>query len=470
MTQRADLGEVAEQVGVVRGRQLPRYPAYMPTGVDWLDVVPDHWSIRRLKWSVKACQNGIWGEEPDGQNDIVCIRVADFDRTSFRVSTFRPTYRAVALGERKGRVLRLGDLLLEKSGGGELQPVGAVVQYVHALEAVCSNFVARMPVASGYESRYLTYLHAHLYAGRVNVRSIKQTTGIQNLDSRFYLSECAVFPPLEEQQAIAAFLDRETAEIDGLIAKKRRLIELLKEKRTALISHAVTKGLNPKAPMKPSGIDWLGDVPAHWRLLRLRFIATIQSGLTLGKKYDPGTTISHPYLRVANVQDGYLDLTEITQVEIPPGDVQRFDLQAGDVLMTEGGDFDKLGRGYVWEGQIAGCLHQNHIFAVRPHAKHLDSHFLACVLTSSHGKNYFTSTSQQTTNLATTNRTKLGNLCVPLPDVEEQRAILAWIRARTHTIDNIVKTGEGAIVKLNEYRSALISAAVTGKIDVRGET
>jgi len=222
----------------------------------------------------------------------------------------------------------------------------------------------------------------------------------------------------------------------------------------------------PRYPAyKPSGISWLGDIPAHWQLLRLRFIATTQSGLTLGKRYDPGTTITRPYLRVANVQDGYLDLTEITRIELPPSDVRRFELQAGDVLMTEGGDFDKLGRGYVWEGQIAGCLHQNHIFAVRPHAKHLDSRFLARVLTSSHGKNYFTSTSQQTTNLATTNMTKLGNLCVPLPKVEEQKAIGAFLDRETAEIDALIAEKQRLMELLKEKRTALISHAVTKGLD-----
>lgn len=152
------------------------------------------------------------------------------------------------------------------------------MHYDHDREAVCSNFVARMPVAAGFDVRFLVYFHAHLYSGRVNTRSIKQTTGIQKLDSDSYLNELGPYPPLDEQRAIAAFLDRETTRIDELIAKKQRLIELLAEKRTALISHAITKGLNPDAPMKDSGIDWLGEIPSHWDVLRLKHLFHFAKG------------------------------------------------------------------------------------------------------------------------------------------------------------------------------------------------
>lgn len=278
-------------------------------------------------------------------------------------------------------------------------------------------------------------------------------------------------PPAEEQRAIAAFLDSETAYIDALIAKKQRLIELLEEKRIAFISHAVTKGLNPAAPMKPSSIEWLGSVPSHWTVLPLKFVAAIQTGLTLGKKYDQATTLSsRPYLRVANVQDGFLDLDNITQVDLPSNDAPRYQLRPGDMLMTEGGDFDKLGRGYVWEGQISGCLHQNHIFAVRPDRRRLDSHFLAYLTSSSHGKAYFTSTSSQTTNLASTNSTKLKGFPVLLPPLDEQQAALSHISSWVARHDRLVDAARKGVEELREYRSALIFAAVTGKIDVHGKT
>ena len=207
--------------------------------------------------------------------------------------------------------------------------------------------------------------------------------------------------------------------------------------------------------------EWLGELPRHWQCVRLKHVAFIQSGVTLGKDLSGRTTISRPYLRVANVQDGFLDLAEIKEISVPPEDTARYELRPGDVLMTEGGDFDKLGRGYVWEGQIEGCLHQNHVFAVRPYPLNLDSHYLAHLMVSDHGKNYFTSTSQQTTNLATTNSTKLGDFLLPLPPLEEQREICTWLRFKTAQIDALIAKKQRQIELLDEKRQALISQVVT---------
>ena len=185
----------------------------------------------------------------------------------------------------------------------------------------------------------------------------------------------------------------------------------------------------------------------------------------MGKDYGGRKLVTRPYLRVANVQDGYLDLDKITEVAVPAEDVDRHELRPGDVLMTEGGDYDKLGRGYVWEGQIKGCLHQNHIFAVRPRLCVLASRFLASLMTSLHGKNYFTATSQQTTNLASTNSTKLKNFPIPLPSTEEQTAILAFLDRETAKIDALIAKKEGLIELLHEKRTALISHTVTSGLD-----
>ena len=137
--------------------------------------------------------------------------------------------------------------------------------------------------------------------------------------------------------------------------------------------------------------------------------------------------------------------------------------------MTEGGDFDKLGRGHVWQGEIVGCLHQNHIFAVRPRRNVLNPHFLAFAMGSGYGRAYFTATSKQATNLASTNSTKLRNLPMPLPNLTEQDQIVHGIKRETGRIDALVSKVHDAINRLKELRTALISGAVTGKIDVRDD-
>ena len=246
-----------------------KYAEYKDSGVEWLGEIPSHWNLFSLKRAVEGCTNGFWGSEPDGSNDLCVLRVADFNRHNFTVGLDKLTYRSISQKEAENRLLKKGDLLLEKSGGGEKTLVGCVVQFNEDFQAITSNFVAKMTPKKHIVSRFLTFAFSHLYAGRVNFPSIKQTTGIQNLDSEGYLMEKFVFPNREEQNQIANFLDHETAQIDSLIAKQEKLIELLKEKRQAVISHAVTKGLNPDVNMKNSGVEWLGQVPEHWKCIKI---------------------------------------------------------------------------------------------------------------------------------------------------------------------------------------------------------
>lgn len=144
--------EQAERLEVeAAARSWTPYPEYQESGIGWLGRVPVGWTIDRLKWTTAGSRNGIWGNEPDGENDIICVRVADFDRTGLSVRIEEPTMRAVLPNERRGRVLQRGDLLIEKSGGGDLQPVGVVVQFEHDESAVCSNFVARVLVPPQFD-------------------------------------------------------------------------------------------------------------------------------------------------------------------------------------------------------------------------------------------------------------------------------------------------------------------------------
>lgn len=223
-----------------RAAGLDPSPRLKASGVEWLGDVPAHWEVARLKWSSSGAVNGVWGNEPDGENDLACVRVADFDRRNFGVNFDDPTLRAISRSQRAGRELRRGDLLLEKSGGGDKQPVGCVVLFDYDEPAVTSNFIARVSTTQGASPRFWVYVHAALYSGKLNYPAIKQTTGIQNLDSDAYFDTPAAFPPAPEQEAIASFLDRETAAIDRLHHQIGIAIERLQEHRTALVTAAVT--------------------------------------------------------------------------------------------------------------------------------------------------------------------------------------------------------------------------------------
>jgi len=184
------------------------------------------------------------------------------------------------------------------------------------------------------------------------------------------------------------------------------------------------------------------NIPTEWRLVLLSEVASVQTGLAKGKAVN-GRAVELPYLRVANVQDGHIDLREVKTICVAPKDIARYSLRPGDVLFTEGGDFDKLGRGAVWRGEIPICLHQNHVFAVRPSPDKLLPEFLSALSSSAYGRRYFLSSSKQTTNLASINSTQLKEFPIPLPSLAEQRKIAA-----------ILRTWDEAIEKLRALREA----------------
>ena len=455
--------------------KLHRHPSYKPSGVEWLGDVPEHWKVDRLKWTTTGTINGIWGEEPNGVNDLICVRVADFDRDRFVVGDEPPTLRAVDPAQRRGRLLVRGDLLIEKSGGGEKQLVGCVVFFDHGFDAVSSNFVARMPISGAHSPRFWCYAHAFLYAGRLNYPAVKQTTGIQNLDSAAYLDTRVGFPPRDEQQAIADFLDRETGKFDTLMGKKRTLIERLKEKRAALISRMVTRGLPPDAAraagldphpkLKPSGIDWLGDVPKHWRPMRLRFISP---HITVGIVVEPSKYYEDegiPCLRSLNVRPNALLDRELVYISPESHRIlAKSMVKRGDLVAVRSG---QPGTTAVIDDRFDGANCIDLIIIRKP--RRGISTFFSYFLNSIPAQAEFTGGAggaiQQHFNIATA-----ADLWLVEPPVEEQGAIADFLDRETAKIDRMVAKVEDAIDSLQEYRAALITAAVTGKIDVRGLT
>lgn len=315
-------------------------------------------------------------------------------------------------------------------------------------------------------NRFLFYVLTEDRFRQAGKSAMTGAGGLKRVPDLFTKDFSFPLPSLAEQRQVVEFLDRETAQIDDLIGKQERLIELLAEKRQAIITHAVTKGLDPTAATKPSGVPWQGPVPEHWTVQPLKNLIRMQTGVTLGKDFSEVETETYPYLRVANVQIGYVDLSEVKEIDLPKDVATTSMLRAGDVLMTEGGDRDKLARGCIWEAPIAPCVHQNHIFAVRT-GNQLLNKFLVLALDADPARAYFYLTGKQSTNLASTNSTTVKNFRFGVPPMVEQHRVVDHLGRKTRLIDDLVDKANAVISTLKERRSALISAAVTGKIDVR---
>ena len=257
-------------------------------------------------------------------------------------------------------------------------------------------------------------------------------------------------PSRDEQAAIAHILDA----VDTALDRTRAAVERARVFDHSLLHDVLEKGLAPNGRSKHG-------LPRHWTTRRVDEVANVGSGVTLGKDLSGFESVELPYLRVANVQDGYLDLSTIKTVRVRAHEVDNFRLEVGDVLMTEGGDIDKLGRGSIWEGQIPECLHQNHIFRIRPKRDLLEPAFYALIVESDFAKRYFSRVAKRTTNLASTNKTQVRAFRFPVPPtLDEQLEIVALMKASKATIAALASQGEA----LSELKRALMHDLLTGRV------
>jgi restriction endonuclease S subunit len=277
----------------------------------------------------------------------------------------------------------------------------------------------------------------------------------RTLNQKFAAEIPVPVPPIWEQRRIAEILAR----IDEAIEATHLVIEQLLVVKKAMMAELFMRGLPGRhTRFKQTEI---GLIPDHWSVVPLSEVAFVQTGVAKGKTVERGITV--PYLRVANVQDGHVDLGEVRTIEVDEQSVSRYSLQVGDVLFTEGGDADKLGRGCVWRGEISPCLHQNHVFAVRVARQRLLPEFLAYWAASPKGKAYFLDSAKQTTNLASINSTQLKAFPVPIAPADEQEGIINVLSA----IDVRRATETQLAVELVALKLALTSSLLTGEIRVK---
>jgi type I restriction enzyme S subunit len=416
---------------------------------------------QRLKWAFESCKNGAWGSEPDGIDDVICIRAADFDGQSGRLNNGDRTLRCIDSATFGKVALRPGDLVMEKSGGGEKQLVGRTVLFNDDRPTVCSNFLARCRPAEGVDSAYLNYLTLAIYVGRGTYPHIKQSTGIQNLDLGSYLDMRVSVPELSVQQCIARFLDEKTARIDALIEKKQALLERMAEKRQALITRAVTKGLNPDVPMKPSGLDWVDVIPAHWESGNIRRFAKMKTGHTPSRsapEYWDDCTI--PWFTLADVwqlRDGtrwYLGETFESISELGLANSAAELLPAGTVILSRTASVG-------FSGIMPAPMATSQDFWNWVCGPKLLPEYLLLLFRS------MTDEFELSTNGSTHKTIYQGiaaglRICVPGQD--EQELIAKFVLESVRKMDAICGKVGKSIAAMRAYRSALITSAVTGKL------
>ena len=431
---------------------FPRYDEYKDSGVEWLGEVPAHWEVRRFK--------EIFEERYDRSEtgDETLLSVSAYTGVSPRselIDSSDHLSRAESLVGYK--LCSAGDMVMNimlawnrglafSRHDGIVSPAYSVYRLIDATQdSGFLNYLIR-------DDRYTLYFKAF-------------SSGV--IDSRLRLYPDIfgqlrfVAPSPAEQTAIAAFLDRETAKIDNLVAEQQNLIALLKEKRQALISHAVTKGLNPNAPMKDSGVEWLGEVPAHWNTppLYLRYSAD------LGKMLDTAKVTGEqllPYLRNVDVQWDRINFDDLPFMDIAPSEYERYTVKEGDLLVCEGGE---VGRSAIVPNMSALVGYQKALHRLRALSDSENPRFMYYTLNWSAVVGVFNQSGQAT--IAHLTGEQLRKYRFPKPPPTEQTEIAGFLDLEAAKIDALVTEAESTITLLQERRTALISAAVTGKIDVR---
>lgn len=424
------------------------YPAYKDSGVEWIGPVPEHWEVVRMKRAA-SLRNERRNDSPDGWT---YIGLEDVEPESGK---YAPTEGASRQSEDSMvGVHRADDVLY-----GKLRPYLRKA-IVADQDGLCSTeFLVLSPRRST-----APWLHRWLLTPEVTQQIEAGCDGAKmpRADWEHVGSIPIPLPPFAEQTAIATVIDRETTRIDALIAKKTRFIELLKEKRQALITHAVTKGLDPKVKMKDSGVEWIGEVPEHWAITRLKHVSRALIGLT----YAPEDVVSDgsgiTVLRSSNIQDGQLDLTDIVQVRAVAD--PELMVRVGDILIcSRNGSRALIGKNILLDERSIGCTFGAFMTVVRGSFNDFLYYVFNSTMFDANSALYMTSTVNQLTI------SMIANMEIPLPPEKEQRAIVSRLRKGLSSLDALLLQTQHSIDLLKERRSAFITAAVTGQIDLREE-
>jgi type I restriction enzyme S subunit len=426
---------------------FPRYPEYKDSGVEWLGEVPGHWAVTRLK-NMAAINMGQSPNSDDCTEEEIGPPFLQGNADFGERCPLPRSYCAVA-----NKLANANDILFSVRA-----PVGAinVADQSYGIGRGLCAITAKSEHSMRFVFHALQVMKSELFA--VATGSTYEAVSTDQVGN----AKCLA-PSLPEQTQIATFLDRETAKIDALVAEQRRLMALLKEKRQAVISHAVTRGLNPDAPLKPSGIEWLGDVQAHWDVLRLKKLAR---KLTDGEHISPSLSDSGvPLLSAKDVRDWQVDYDVEKFVTIENAELfwRRCQPEKGDVLVVSRGA--TVGRVGIVESDTAFCL-MGSVILCKP-AEGFDPAFLYFALNAKHAQTSLWFSSDSSAQQAIYIR-DVADVPVPIPPHAERKEIASFLKAEMFKFDTLTLEAQRAIDLLQERRTALISAAVTGQIDVRG--
>ena len=455
--------EATERIEEARPRRFRRYPEYKDSGVKWLGEIPKGWEVKRLRTMASVQLSNVDKKSEESQVRVNLCNYVDVYYND-HITTELEFMNSTATPEQVRRFqLGAGDVLITKDSESWNDIAVPAVVAEDLKDVLCGYHLAHIKPRPDLHGRFL----ARQFSA-IGVRDQFHATA--NGITRFGLSGSAIrtglFPiaPIKEQHAIADYLDRETARIDGLVARKERLIEFLQEKRAALITRAVTRGLDANVPMKDSGVEWLGEIPVHWDPARLWRLCTTTSGATPTKENPAYWNGEVPWVSPKDMKRRVIATSEdlITQQALDETGIKLITPQV--VLVVVRGMI--LAHSFpVAVTSVPVTINQD-MKALRL-IDGFEAFYFAWALDGLSGGIITTVVEEAAHGTRAIRMDQWRNLVVPVPPRLEQRAITAFLDRETTSIDALIAKVRQAIHHLKEFRSALISAAVTGKIDVR---
>lgn len=444
---------------------FPRYRQYKDSGVEWLGEVPEGWKVQKIKHSVQSIEQG-WSPQCEGspaQEDewgvlkVGCVNGGTFDPTENKLlpSEMEPDSKLA---------VRAGDLMISRANTRELVGSAAVAERDYPKLMICDKLYRLRFQPFHCSPRFVSYyLGCDAVRGQIELGATGASPSMLNIGQSTILDLSIATPPFEDQLSIVQFLDRDLGKVDELVAEQRRLMELLKEKRQAVISHAVTKGLNPRAPVKPSGIEWLGDVPEHWEVKPLKYLMSLTSGGTPNKENLAYWDGNIPWASSKDLKSDELFDTKdhITQEALDDGAAEL--VPPGSILTVVRGMI-LLHTFPVVVARVPMAINQD-LKAILPTAG-IDADFLAWLLRGASDE-VLSRTDEAGHGTKVLRMESWLAMPTPVPPLKEQILITANIIKRLGELDALAAEAQKAIDLLQERRTALISAAVTGQIDVR---
>jgi type I restriction enzyme, S subunit len=437
------------------------YPSYKDSGVEWLGDVPEGWEVTKLKFTAAITPSNI---DKKSYEDELPISLCNYTDVYYN-ETITPEIEFMAATASREQIrkfsLKQHDVIITKDSEdpNDIAVPSLVAETMDSV--VCGYHLTMLRPTKSTDGRFLKrFFDSKTTRAYFSTRANGLTR--YGLGSYPLSNADIALPPLSEQHQIAAFLDRECGKLDALQAKQERLIELLKEKRQALISHAVTRGLDPTAKLKPSGIEWLGDVPEHWAVKKLGLVGDFKGGAGFPDEHQGETENEIPFFKVGDIvnsdERGIMRQANHSITRNTARQLRAFIFPAGTIVFAKVGAALLLKR-FRSLGQPS-CIDNNMMGMAA--GRDAQSGFLLYVLPRLDFSLFVNPGA-----VPSVNEGQISSQRIPLPPIAEQHAIVAHLDEKCGKIDQLKAKAERAIELLKERRSALISAAVTGKIDVR---